>query len=199
MNSDTSSIRNSLENVINEGKSKINTATRDDIVSSIYAASKSICNEAVSYQKEKSNRSDTLDSIFTSRILGFPIMLLMLGFVFYVTIAGANVPSSMIAEGFGWAEGKLTAGFQAIHAPQWLHGVLVLGLFRGTGWVISVMLPPMAIFFPIFALLENYGYLPRVAFNMDRLFKRAGGHGKQSLTMAMGFGCNQQPLCQREL
>ena len=77
-----------------------------------------------------------------------------------------------------------------MNAPEWLHGVLVLGLFRGTGWVISVMLPPMAIFFPIFALLENYGYLPRVAFNMDRLFKKSGGHGKQALTMAMGFGCN---------
>ena len=191
MDSETPLIRNSLESLINEGRSNINTDIRDDIVSSIYATSKSLCNEAVSYhQKKKSNRSDTLDSIFTSRILGFPIMLLMLGAVFYLTIAGANVPSSMLAEGFGWAEGKLTAGFQAVHAPEWLHGMLVLGLFRGTGWVISVMLPPMAIFFPIFALLENYGYLPRVAFNMDRLFKRAGGHGKQSLTMAMGFGCN---------
>ena len=105
MNSETSLIRNSLESLINEGKSKLNTDIRDDIVSSIYATSKSLCNEAVSYQKEKSNRSDTLDSIFTSRILGFPIMLLMLGVVFYITIAGANVPSSMIAEGFGWAEG----------------------------------------------------------------------------------------------
>lgn len=96
----------------------------------------------------------------------------------------------MLASLFGFLESKLTYLFEAMHAPEWLHGILVLGLFRGTGWVISVMLPPMAIFFPIFALLENYGYLPRVAFNMDRLFKRAGGHGKQSLTMAMGFGCN---------
>lgn len=89
--------------------------------------------------------------------------------------------------------------FQAAHAPEWLHGILILGLFRGIGAVISVMLPPMAIFFPMFALLENYGYLPRVAFNMDRLFKRSGAHGKQSLTMAMGFGCTQQPLCQHVL
>lgn len=96
----------------------------------------------------------------------------------------------MIAEFFGWAEGYLTSWFQAAHAPEWLHGILILGLFRGIGAVISVMLPPMAIFFPMFALLENYGYLPRVAFNMDRLFKRSGAHGKQSLTMAMGFGCN---------
>ena len=113
MNSETSLIRNSLASLINEGKSNINTDIRDDIVSSIYATSKSLCNEAVSYQKEKSNRSDTLDSIFTSRILGFPIMLLMLGVVFYLTIAGANVPSSMIAEGFGWAEGATNNRFSS--------------------------------------------------------------------------------------
>ena len=110
--------------------------------------------------------------------------------MFYLTIAGANIPSSMLAEFFGSLEQYLKLFFGFIHAPDWLHGVLVLGLYRGTTWVISVMLPPMAIFFPTFALLENYGYLPRVAFNMDRLFKQVGAHGKQSLTMAMGFGCN---------
>ena len=94
----------------------------------------------------------------------------------------------MIAEFFGWAEGYLTSWFQAAHAPEWLHGILILGLFRGIGAVISVMLPPMAIF-PMFALLENYGYLPRVAFNIIA-YSNALVHGKQSLTMAMGFGCN---------
>ena len=101
MNSKTPFNLNSLESIINEGKSKINTDIRDDIVSSIYATSRSLCSEAVSYQKERSNRSDTLDSIFTSRLLGFPIMLLMLGAVFYVTIAGANVPSSLEIEDLG--------------------------------------------------------------------------------------------------
>ena len=164
---------------------------RDDIVGDIYRTSASICKEAVQYTNtNKLYRSEKLDKIFTSPIFGFPIMLGILSIIFYVTIAGANVPSDMIAEFFGWAEGYLTSWFQAMHAPEWLHGVLILGLFRGTAAVISVMLPPMAIFFPMFALLENYGYLPRVAFNMDRLFKRAGAHGKQSLTMAMGFGCN---------
>ncbi|MEH7456134.1 nucleoside recognition domain-containing protein [Bacillus sp. JJ1127] len=164
---------------------------RDDIVSDIYRTSASICKEAVQYTNtNKLYRSEKLDKIFTSPIFGFPIMLGILSIIFYLTIAGANVPSDMIAEFFGWAEGHLTAWFQAMHAPEWLHGILILGLFRGTAAVISVMLPPMAIFFPMFALLENYGYLPRVAFNMDRLFKRAGAHGKQSLTMAMGFGCN---------
>lgn len=181
---------NSLKEILAEVKEVSNEDIRDEIVSDIYTKSRSLCNKVVSQQHTALYRSDKLDEIFTSRIWGFPIMLLMLGTIFYITIAGANIPSDMLASLFGYLEGKLTYLFEAMHAPEWLHGVLVLGLFRGTGWVISVMLPPMAIFFPIFALLENYGYLPRVAFNMDRLFKRAGGHGKQSLTMAMGFGCN---------
>lgn len=180
----------SLKAILAEVREVSNEDIRDEIVSDIYAKSKSLCKKVVSQQHTALYRSDKLDEIFTSRIWGFPIMLLMLGTIFYITIAGANIPSDMLASLFGFLESKLTYLFEAMHAPEWLHGVLVLGLFRGTGWVISVMLPPMAIFFPIFALLENYGYLPRVAFNMDRLFKRAGGHGKQSLTMAMGFGCN---------
>jgi len=180
----------SLKAILAEVKEVSNEDIRDEIVSDIYAKSKSLCKKVVSQQHTALYRSDKLDEIFTSRIWGFPIMLLMLGTIFYITIAGANIPSDMLASLFGFLESKLTYLFETMHAPEWLHGVLVLGLFRGTGWVISVMLPPMAIFFPIFALLENYGYLPRVAFNMDRLFKRAGGHGKQSLTMAMGFGCN---------
>ena len=179
-----------LKAILAEVKEVSNEDIRDEIVSDIYAKSKSLCKKVVSQQNTALYRSDKLDEIFTSRIWGFPIMLLMLGTIFYITIAGANIPSDMLANLFGFLESKLTYLFETMHAPEWLHGVLVLGLFRGTGWVISVMLPPMAIFFPIFALLENYGYLPRVAFNMDRLFKRAGGHGKQSLTMAMGFGCN---------
>ncbi|OAB48420.1 nucleoside recognition domain-containing protein [Paenibacillus antarcticus] len=166
-------------------------AIRDEIVSGIYGVSASICSDAVSYRdKKKLNSTFKLDNIVTSKIWGFPIMLSILGIVFWITIAGANYPSSWLASFFGIIEGYLTAGFQAIHAPDWLHGVLVLGLYRGTSWVISVMLPPMMIFFPVFALLENFGYLPRVAFNMDRLFKKSGGHGKQALTMSMGFGCN---------
>ncbi|MGE7272488.1 nucleoside recognition domain-containing protein [Brevibacillus panacihumi] len=166
-------------------------AVRDTIVSDIYRVSRSICKEAVTYEdKRKLASAYKLDKWVTSRIWGFPIMLAILGAVFWITIAGANVPSAWIASMFGVVEGYLTAGFQAVNAPDWLHGILVLGFFRGTSWVISVMLPPMAIFFPVFALLENFGYLPRVAFNMDRLFKKSGGHGKQALTMSMGFGCN---------
>lgn len=168
-----------------------NEDIRDEVVTNIYQTSKSLCEKTVTYKDlDKIKQTERLDHIFTSKIWGFPIMFAMLGLVFYITIAGANVPSGMLADMFNWLEGYLTTFFMWMNAPEWLYGVLVLGLYRGTAWVISVMLPPMAIFFPVFALLENYGYLPRVAFNMDRLFKKSGAHGKQSLTMAMGFGCN---------
>ncbi|MDG4657427.1 nucleoside recognition domain-containing protein [Ectobacillus antri] len=181
----------SFDSIVEKAKALNKEDIRDNLVVGIYQSSRELCLDAVTYtNKSKLERSEKLDKLFTSPIWGFPIMLGILSIIFYITIAGANIPSSMIADGFSWAEGHITYMFKALHAPDWLHGILVLGLFRGTGWVISVMLPPMAIFFPVFALLENYGYLPRVAFNMDRLFKKAGAHGKQSLTMAMGFGCN---------
>jgi len=180
-----------IRELYTEAQSLTSSKLRDDIVQHLYERSHTLCGEGISYTKSKVDmRTEKLDAIFTSPIFGFPIMMVMLGVLFYLTIAGANIPSSMLAEFFGFLEGKITSFFQFVHSPDWLHGMLVLGLYRGTTWVISVMLPPMAIFFPAFALLENYGYLPRVAFNMDRLFKRVGAHGKQSLTMAMGFGCN---------
>ncbi|MGI8641922.1 MAG: nucleoside recognition domain-containing protein, partial [Pyrinomonadaceae bacterium] len=115
----------------------------------------------------------------------------MLSVVLWLTIAGANVPSAMLAD---FLQGTI---YNALHnfadvlsAPWWLSGFLIDGVYLATAWVVSVMLPPMAIFFPLFTLLEDFGYLPRVAFNLDRLFKRAGAHGKQSLSMMMGYGCN---------
>ncbi|WP_091736262.1 nucleoside recognition domain-containing protein [Marininema mesophilum] len=191
MNPSIPSKRDGLKTLLNQAQALSDDFTRDEVIAQIHQTGKEICHESIRYNDaEKMMRSEKLDRILTSKIWGFPIMLAMLGVVFWITIAGANIPSSMLAELFSWIEGYLTLAFKAIHAPDWLHGVLVLGLYRGLGWVVSVMLPPMAIFFPVFALLENFGYLPRVAFNMDRLFKGAGGHGKQSLTMAMGFGCN---------
>ncbi|HEY4551744.1 MAG TPA: nucleoside recognition domain-containing protein [Bacillaceae bacterium] len=168
-----------------------NEGLRDDIVSGIYQASAAIYKDSVTLtQGRATEKTKKIDRVVTSPWLGFPIMLLLLGFVFYITIAGAGYPSDALMRFFFWLEQYVTNVFQFVHAPEWLHGLLVLGLYRGTAWVVSVMAPPMAIFFPMFALLENYGYLPRVAFNMDRLFQRAGAHGKQALTMAMGFGCN---------
>lgn len=184
-------IETSLTNLLQQAKELSTEDMRDRVVEVIFHKSKQLTNEIVSYKGQRvDTRSDKLDAIFTSPIWGFPIMLSMLGVLFYLTIAGANVPSSLLAQFFGWVEGYISLALASIGTPDWVNGLFVLGFYRGTTWVISVMLPPMAIFFPAFALLENYGYLPRVAFNLDRLFKRVGAHGKQSLTMAMGFGCN---------
>ena len=118
-------------------------------------------------------------------------MFLMLAVVFWLTISGANIPSAMLATVLIDMLGPvLRDGAAAIGFPWWLSGLLIDGMYLAMAWVISVMLPPMAIFFPMFTLLEDFGYLPRVAFNLDSLFKKAGAHGKQALTMAMGFGCN---------
>jgi ferrous iron transport protein B len=174
-----------------EAKQLSSIDLRDRIVETLFFESQQLLKAGVRYSKSKQDwLTEKLDNILTSPIFGFPVMLAILGLIFYITIAGANIPSGLIADLFVHLEGYITQLFHFLHAPEWLHGVLVLGLYRGTTWVIAVMLPPMAIFFPTFALLENYGYLPRVAFNLDRLFKSVGAHGKQSLTMAMGFGCN---------
>jgi ferrous iron transport protein B len=133
----------------------------------------------------------TIDRLVTSRMWGVPLMILLLTAVFWLTIAGANVPSAMLASVLiDWAHPLLKAGAAAIGLPWWLDGLLIDGMYLATAWVVSVMLPPMAIFFPMFTLLEDFGYLPRVAFNLDRTFRRVGAHGKQALTMAMGWGCN---------
>lgn len=164
---------------------------RDSIVKDIYRAAEEVTKKVVTQKSQRKISFDKkIDDLLTSRIFGYPIMILLLGLVFWITITGANYPSQMLANLFFWLEGKLTYLFMILGSPQWLHGILILGIYRTLAWVISVMLPPMAIFFPIFTLLEDLGYLPRVAFNLDRLFKKAGAHGKQSLTMSMGFGCN---------
>ena len=132
-----------------------------------------------------------LDSWLTSRVFGFPLMLGILAVVFWLTIAGANVPSGMLATLLIDKFHPVLLGFgEWARMPWWLSGFLFDGVYLATAWVVSVMLPPMAIFFPLFTLLEDFGYLPRVAFNLDSLFRRAGAHGKQALTMSMGFGCN---------
>ncbi len=132
-----------------------------------------------------------IDRIVTHKFWGVPIMLVLFTLVFWITISGANVPSSMLATLLiDWTYPVLKGGAASIGFPWWLDGLLIDGMYLATAWVISVMLPPMAIFFPLFTLLEDFGYLPRVAFNLDSMFKRAGAHGKQSLSMMMGFGCN---------
>ena len=132
-----------------------------------------------------------LDRLLTSRWLGFPLMLAILALVFWITIEGANVPSSLLAGLLIDTTQPLLKGFgETLGLPWWMNGFLFDGVYLATAWVVAVMLPPMAIFFPLFTLLEDFGYLPRVAFNLDALFRKAGAHGKQALTMCMGFGCN---------
>ncbi len=163
----------------------------DRIVSNIVKTAEDISEEVVSLENKTHNQLDRkIDKVLTSRFLGIPIMIALLGVVFWITIKGANVPSAMLAKGLFWIEGQLTIFFNSFGTPQWIHDILVLGIYRTLAWVVSVMLPPMAIFFPLFTLLEDLGYLPRVAFNLDHYFKKACAHGKQALTMCMGFGCN---------
>jgi len=164
---------------------------RDQIVKDIYNKAEEIANKNVkNKQLDRYKWEDKIDDILTSKLLGFPIMLLLLGAIFWITIVGANYPSALLADLLFWIEGQVTKLFFALNSPAWLHGILILGVYKTMAWVISVMLPPMAIFFPLFTLLEDVGYLPRVAFNLDNFFKRAGTNGKQSLAMSMGFGCN---------
>lgn len=164
---------------------------RDRIVSCLILMSEEVSSETVESGECRKNRLDRrLDKILTSKITGIPIMLALLCVVFWLTITGANYPSELLSRGLFWVQDRLTDFFMLINAPDWLHGMLVLGVYRVLAWVVSVMLPPMAIFFPLFTLLEDFGYLPRVAFNLDHYFKKASACGKQSLTMCMGFGCN---------
>ena len=166
---------------------------RNDLVEAIYAQATTLINASVSTDfSARSFRIDrAIDRIVTHKIWGFPIMFLLLAGVLWITIIGANYPSQWLSDLFvGWLYPLLKDGANALHFPWWLSGFLIDGVYLATTWVISVMLPPMAIFFPLFTLLEDFGYLPRVAFNLDKLFRTAGAHGKQALTMSMGFGCN---------
>lgn len=164
---------------------------KDMVVSTLVSTAEDIGCSAVTYEKEGYHAADRkIDHILTSKVTGYPIMLALLGVVFWLTITGANYPSQLLSTGLFWIEDRLTDFFLLIHAPDWLYGVLVLGVYRVLAWVVSVMLPPMAIFFPLFTLLEDVGYLPRIAYNLDKPFKRCCACGKQALTMCMGFGCN---------
>jgi ferrous iron transport protein B len=165
----------------------------EKIMEAIYEDAAHIADRAVTRPGEE-RRFDldrTIDKVVTSKIWGFPLMILLFALVFWITISLANYPSALIAE---LLIGKIYPALQdfatMIGVPWWLSGILIDGVYLTTAWVVSVMLPPMAIFFPMFTLLEDFGYLPRVAFNLDSIFKKSGAHGKQALSMMMGFGCN---------
>jgi ferrous iron transport protein B len=172
---------------------QVGTQFHERLVESIYADAARLADRTVTRPGEKP-RFDfdrAIDRVVTSRLWGFPIMVLLFALMFWLTITGANIPSrwmaALLIDTVYPALQHLTT---QMGWPWWLRGVTVDGMYLATAWVVSVMLPPMAIFFPLFTLLEDLGYLPRVAFNMDGLFKKAGAHGKQAMTMMMGFGCN---------
>jgi len=170
---------------------KLTPQFHDRMTESLFAEARTVASKATRDGVQRSTFDKALDRVLTSRWLGFPLMLALLGVVFWLTVAGANVPSALLANFLidtvhPWLRGV----FVAAGVPGFVTGLLVDGVYLATAWVTSVMLPPMAIFFPLFTLLEDFGYLPRVAFNMDRAFKACGAHGKQALTMCMGFGCN---------
>ncbi|MCB8920011.1 MAG: ferrous iron transporter B [Ardenticatenaceae bacterium] len=165
----------------------------EQLMEDIYTEAARIADRAVTRPNEKPrfDLDRTIDRIVTSRIWGFPLMVLLFTVVFWLTISGANIPSGWLsALLLDTVHPLLKAGAAAIHMPWWLSGLLIDGMYLATAWVVSVMLPPMAIFFPLFTLLEDFGYLPRVAFNLDNVFRKSGAHGKQALSMMMGFGCN---------
>lgn len=163
----------------------------DTIVSTIVSKSEEISREVVAYKNEKYLKRDILiDKILTGKYTAFPIMLMLLSFIFWLTISAANVPSAYLSDLFLYFQGKLTLFLSSIGVPLWLNSMLIEGGYRVLAWVVAVMLPPMAIFFPLFTILEDVGYLPRIAYNLDKPFKKCNACGKQALTMCMGFGCN---------
>ena len=169
----------------------LSTGFRDEIVKSLYAEAENIAKRAVKTTSDKKYDFDQkMDRLVTSPYVGLPIMLGLLGLIIWLTVSGANVVSGWIAVVLFGIGDYGRALFNQIGMPWWITGFIWDGVYLGLAWVVSVMLPPMMIFFPAYTFLEDLGYLPRVAFNLDWMFKKTGAHGKQSLTMAMGFGCN---------
>ena len=167
------------------------SSLKDEIVTTIVNKSAEISREVCTFTKNNYSKIDRkIDKIITSKIFGIPIMIAFLGLIFYLTICGSNSPSNMLFNFFEFIQEKLINWLNYINCPQWLNHLLIQGIYKTVTWIISVMLPPMAIFFPLFTFLEDLGFLPRLSFNVDGLFKKAGTSGKQMITMCMGFGCN---------
>ena len=164
---------------------------RETIISSIVQNSEIIKNDVCTFDNSDYNKKyRKIDKILTSKKFGIPIMLIFLGIIFWITIVGANYPSSLLSTFFNYIEEKLLLFADFINCPTFISNILIHGMYKTVTWVVAVMLPPMAIFFPLFTILEDIGVLPRIAFNLDSLFKKACTSGKQALTMCMGFGCN---------
>lgn len=164
---------------------------QDSVAASLLHRSEELSRKAVKADDGKGQKkTQKLDRILTGKLFGYPAMLLLLALTLFITIEGANYPSRLLSSLLFRAEEQLASLFFCLHAPEWLTGLLVRGAYRVTAWVVSVMLPPMAVFFPLFTFLEDAGYLPRVAYNLDHAFQRCRSCGKQALTLCMSFGCN---------
>ena len=172
-------------------RKNLSAGFRDETVKSIYSEAERIAQRAVQPKDQRHwDLDQRIDRVVTSPIFGLPIMGLLLAIVFWITITFANIPSQMLSTALFWIGDQGKALFNAVGIPWVITSFIWNGVYMAMAWVVAVMLPPMAIFFPLFTILEDLGYLPRVAFNLDYLFKKAGAHGKQSLSMTMGFGCN---------
>lgn len=181
---------NKAKEILEENNINI-SSFKDIIVSTIMFHSEKISLDVIHSKRENySVRTNKIDKILTSKLTGIPIMLLFFALIFWITITGANYPSALLTKFFNYIETKLVLLFEHFNSPLWLIDISVFGLYRTLAWIVAVMLPPMAIFFPLFTILEDLGYLPRIAFNLDNFFRKACTSGKQALTMCMGFGCN---------
>lgn len=181
---------NKAKEILEENNINI-SSFKDIIVSTIMYHSEKISLDVIRCKRQNySVRTNKIDKILTSKLTGIPIMLLFFALIFWITITGANYPSALLTKFFNYIETKLVLLFEHFNSPLWLIDISVFGLYRTLAWIVAVMLPPMAIFFPLFTILEDLGYLPRIAFNLDNFFRKACTSGKQALTMCMGFGCN---------
>ncbi|MBO3387956.1 ferrous iron transport protein B [Clostridium perfringens] len=182
-------------NMISKIKAELNKNYKDElvediIIKSIIKEAERIGNKVVKGGEEYTDTQRKIDKILVSKSTGIPIMIMTLLVVLWITITLANYPSEMLANMFAHGEIYIRDFFSGLNLPSWISGILIDGIYVTLAWVISVMLPPMAIFFPMFTLLEDLGYLPRIAFNLDKCFKKCCACGKQALTMCMGLGCN---------
>lgn len=184
-------IKNLLENKNIPEKSEIFDIEEENGIDRIAEKATEIVKQTVTCSEDIPHKTDRrLDNIFLRKSTGIPVMLLLFGLIMWITAVGANYPSELLSNGLFALGDKMSQGLFNINAPAWVESLLIQGIYKVLAWVVSVMLPPMAIFFPLFTLLEDFGYLPRIAFNLDRCFKCSGACGKQAITMAMGLGCN---------
>ena len=185
--------KNAIVDLATELRWKLGDNFHDKLTEGLYTDASEIASQSIEMPgKERNYTLDSqIDRIVTSKRWGFPIMIGILSIILWLTISGANLPSGLLFTLFIETVYPALKSFsESIRLTWWINGLLIDGIYMAVAWVVSVMLPPMAIFFPLFTLLEDFGYLPRVAFNLDALFRKTGAHGKQALTMSMGWGCN---------